>query len=100
MTRNRVTLPDKMQAEVIDKARAKHNRRDATRKAKEPATPAAPGAETVGVAETIRDMAEGAVAKVEEMMNTASKKIKDMVEGPPHVSVGNKKNSRRAKSKA
>ena len=83
MRRIGVNLEDKAKAEVVDKARAKRSRRDATRRSKEPPTPAVPDGATGGVTETIKDIAQDAFAKVEELVATASEKIKGMVEGSP-----------------
>ena len=98
MRRHRVNLMDKAQTEVIDKARVKRTRRDASRKGKETSTPITPGGETGGVAETIKDLAAGAVATVEEMVSSASDKIHDMIGGNSPAPAPAKKTSRRAKS--
>ncbi len=98
MRRHRVNLMDKAQTEAIDKARVKRTRRDASRKGKETSTPVTPGGETGGVAETIKDLAAGAVATVEEMVSSASEKIHDMIGGTAPAPAPAKKTSRRAKS--
>ena len=87
MKRNRTVLTDKVQAEMIDKARAKRSRR-AVKKGKQPAPPAGEdsGAKPPTLAHSVKQVTQKAVAIVEGLVETAAGKIKGVMDSPPPVS--------------
>jgi hypothetical protein len=84
MKRNRTALTDKVQAEIIDKARAKRSRR-AVKKGKQPGPPAAKDlvAQPATLAKSVKQVTQKAVAMVEGLVETAAEKIKGVMDSPP-----------------
>jgi hypothetical protein len=73
---------DRSRAAIMDKARAKRSRREATRRAKQFAHHAEidSSQETSGFTEKVKDLTQGAVEKVGELVKATAEKIKDVIE--------------------
>jgi len=84
MKRNRTALTDKVQAEMIDKARAKRSRR-AVKKGNKAGPPAAKdlAAKPATLAHSVKQVTQKAVAMVEGLVETATEKIKGVIDSPP-----------------